>query len=79
MVKAGDIVSVRVVEVDVARSRIGLSMRKDTASAEAAPAAPTAKAPKKTASAAPRQGNRSAPATPTATLGDLLRKAGLER
>ena len=29
MVKAGDVVKVRVVEVDVARKRIGLSMRKD--------------------------------------------------
>ena len=29
MVKAGDVVKVRVVEVDVKRKRIGLSMRKD--------------------------------------------------
>jgi len=29
VVKAGDIVRVRVVEVDVARNRIGLTMRKD--------------------------------------------------
>ena len=31
VVKAGDVVSVRVVEVDVARKRIGLTMRKDNA------------------------------------------------
>ncbi len=36
VVKAGDIVRVRVTEVDVARKRIGLTMRKDN-SAEAAP------------------------------------------
>jgi uncharacterized protein len=33
VVKAGDIVRVRVVEVDVARKRIGLSMRKDDGAA----------------------------------------------
>ncbi|KZL05120.1 hypothetical protein PsAD2_04475 [Pseudovibrio axinellae] len=33
VVKAGDIVNVRVVEVDVARKRIGLTMRKDSAEA----------------------------------------------
>lgn len=33
VVKAGDIVTVRVVEVDVARKRIGLTMRKDSADA----------------------------------------------
>ncbi|WP_108820482.1 Tex family protein [Pseudovibrio sp. Alg231-02] len=33
VVKAGDIVKVRVVEVDVARKRIGLTMRKDSADA----------------------------------------------
>ncbi|WP_127110722.1 Tex family protein [Pararhodobacter zhoushanensis] len=38
VVKAGDVVSVRVVEVDVARKRIGLTMRKDNAGAEDRPA-----------------------------------------
>ncbi len=33
VVKAGDIVKVRVVEVDIARKRIGLTMRKDSADA----------------------------------------------
>lgn len=36
VVKAGDVVQVRVVEVDVARKRIGLSMRKDTSDAREA-------------------------------------------
>ncbi len=33
VVKAGDVVQVRVVEVDAARKRIGLTMRKDSADA----------------------------------------------
>ena len=33
VVKAGDVVKVRVVEVDVARKRIGLSMKRDTGEA----------------------------------------------
>jgi uncharacterized protein len=37
VVKAGDVVRVRVVEVDVARKRIGLSMRKSTPDAQTAP------------------------------------------
>ena len=36
VVKAGDVVKVRVTEVDVPRKRIGLSMRKDGAGREAA-------------------------------------------
>jgi uncharacterized protein len=36
-VKAGDVVRVRVVEVDVARKRIGLTMRKDAGAADARP------------------------------------------
>ena len=44
VVKAGDVVKVRVVEVDVARKRIGLSMRKDGAR-DAAPDAKAAKRP----------------------------------
>lgn len=45
VVKAGDVVRVRVTEVDVPRKRIGLTMRKDN-SAEAAPAALPAAKPK---------------------------------
>jgi uncharacterized protein len=36
-VKAGDVVKVRVVEVDAKRKRIGLSMRKDDGSSAPAP------------------------------------------
>ncbi|WP_431300366.1 Tex family protein [Tabrizicola sp. BL-A-41-H6] len=48
VVKAGDVVKVRVVEVDVARKRIGLTMKSGSAEArdavrERAPAAPTSK------------------------------------
>ncbi|MGB3415374.1 MAG: Tex family protein [Mesorhizobium sp.] len=39
VVKAGDVVKVRVVEVDIKRKRIGLSMRKDGGGAQARPAA----------------------------------------
>ncbi|MEX1662748.1 Tex family protein [Thioclava sp. 15-R06ZXC-3] len=53
VVKAGDVVRVRVTEVDVARKRIGLSMRKDGG---AAPASDTPKAAK------PKHTPRSAPA-----------------
>ena len=80
VVKAGDIVTVRVVEVDVARSRIGLSMRKEEANTAVAKTAPAAasKTVKKTSNA-PRESGRAAPAAPhAATLGDLLRKAGLQ-
>ncbi len=38
VVKAGDVVKVRVVEVDVKRKRIGLTMRKDGATAQPASA-----------------------------------------
>jgi uncharacterized protein len=37
VVKAGDVVKVRVTEVDVPRKRIGLSMRKDGAASDNAP------------------------------------------
>ena len=37
VVKAGDVVRVRVVEVDVPRKRIGLTMRKDAGAADARP------------------------------------------
>jgi uncharacterized protein len=38
VVKAGDVVKVRVLDVDVARKRIGLSMRKDAGTRDAVPA-----------------------------------------
>jgi uncharacterized protein len=37
VVKAGDVVKVRVVEVDIKRKRIGLTMRKDGGAAAGAP------------------------------------------
>ncbi len=42
VVKAGDVVRVRVMEVDIPRKRIGLSMRKDAPAEGAAPARPAA-------------------------------------
>ncbi len=53
VVKAGDVVKVRVVEVDVPRKRIGLSMRKD---AEPAPArGPATREPQAARNAAPKR------------------------
>ena len=54
VVKAGDVVQVRVTEVDVPRKRIGLTMRKDVG----ADTAREVRAP------APNSGNRNAPARP---------------
>ena len=53
VVKVGDVVRVRVTEVDVARKRIGLTMRKDGATAERGRPAPSAPAKGK-AKPAPR-------------------------
>ncbi|WP_417728348.1 Tex family protein [Roseovarius sp.] len=63
VVKAGDVVKVRVTEVDVARKRIGLSMRKDGGGAEARGKAPAAASnPPK----ADKPGNAAGPKTPSA-------------
>jgi uncharacterized protein len=43
VVKAGDVVNVRVVEVDIKRKRIGLSMRKDGGGEKPAPREPAGK------------------------------------
>ncbi len=64
VVKAGDVVQVRVVEVDVARKRIGLTMRKDNAPAEA----PTKRD-------APARMPQQAPAPASTAFGDALRGA----
>jgi uncharacterized protein len=53
IVKAGDVVRVRVTEVDVARKRIGLTMRKDN-SAEKSPNERSAHKPKQTRQAKPQ-------------------------
>jgi protein Tex len=76
VVKAGDIVKVRVVEVDVARKRIALTMRKDGGAearqdrAARGPEAP--KGPSKGGSAGPKGGG--APGGLGAALLDALRK-----
>ena len=65
VVKAGDVVKVRVVEVDVPRKRIGLTMRSDSAPArdqardqarERGPAAPKGQPPRGPMSSAPKGG-----------------------
>ena len=65
VVKAGDVVKVRVVEVDAARKRIGLTMRSDSAPArdeareqsrDRGPAAPKGQPPKGPMQAAPKGG-----------------------
>ncbi|QWW68570.1 Tex family protein [Rhizobium sp. WYJ-E13] len=60
IVKAGDVVKVRVVEVDVKRKRIGLSMRKD----DGAPAGSLRGESRGNAGSRPQQERRPAPAKP---------------
>lgn len=60
IVKAGDVVKVRVVEVDVKRKRIGLSMRKD----DGAPAGSPRAESRGPAGSPPPQDRRPAPAKP---------------
>ncbi|WP_101339778.1 Tex family protein [Cereibacter azotoformans] len=55
VVKAGDVVKVRVVEVDVARKRIGLTMRKDSADARAQASERKSEPPRKGGKPLPRQ------------------------
>ncbi len=89
VVKAGDIVKVKVLEVDEGRSRISLSMRlqekPQPASTVSSPATTNARTATKTPGSKPRSEARRPPSTTAkttpspknATLGDLLRKAGL--
>ena len=67
VVKAGDVVRVRVTEVDVARKRIGLTMRKD--GGEPAPKGPRAEKPqgRQPMQAAPKGGGRAPSARPSPT------------
>jgi len=67
VVKAGDVVKVRVVEIDIPRKRIGLSMRKEAAAADPRPASP-ARARGTGKPRAPEGSGRGA-------LGDALRAA----
>ncbi|GAA0299918.1 Tex family protein [Rhodovulum strictum] len=69
VVKAGDVVKVRVVEIDIPRKRIGLSMRKDAA-ADPRPASPAR--PK--AMGKPREA-RAPESSGRGALGDALRAA----
>ena len=61
VVKAGDVVKVRVVEVDVARKRIGLTMRKDSADARETARERQASSPPKGAKPGARAPMSSAP------------------
>ncbi|GAA2881005.1 uncharacterized protein GGQ99_003328 [Aminobacter niigataensis] len=58
VVKAGDVVKVRVVEVDIPRKRIGLTMRKDGGEAAPRTAAPAKGRDMKFASSKPQQGKQ---------------------
>ncbi|MFN4058615.1 MAG: Tex family protein [Roseinatronobacter sp.] len=80
VVKAGDIVRVRVTEVDVARKRIGLTMRKDggvSAAAEKA-ARPDTRAPQRSGSGKPTPA-KPAPAPQMGGLGAALQDAFRKR
>jgi uncharacterized protein len=71
VVKAGDVVKVRVTEVDVARKRIGLSMRKDAAPAPRDPAPKGGKPPRGPMQAGPE---KSAPGGLGAALLDAMKR-----
>jgi uncharacterized protein len=72
VVKPGDIVRVKVLDVDVARKRIGLTLRLDDETT-ATPDAPSTQRSKPSRPAAP---NRPQPPTGGA-MGDALRRAGI--
>ena len=75
VVKAGDVVKVRVTEVDPARKRIGLTMRKDGAAPDrsADPRGPKGPPPRGPSSAGPK-GKPDAPGGLGAALLDAMRK-----
>ncbi|WP_424933468.1 Tex family protein [Amaricoccus macauensis] len=75
VVKAGDVVRVRVVEVDVARKRIGLSMRKDAGAAQSGRPQRSDKQPPRgpKPGRAPQGGGKSGPKpSQTGGLGEAL-------
>ncbi len=74
VVKAGDIVKVKVLEVDVARKRIALTMRLDD---EIVPKADGGKSPRVDRKSSERYmgGGQQKPAAATGSMGELLRKA----
>ena len=71
VVKAGDVVKVRVVEVDAARKRIALSMRKDGGGRDAPPKA----ADKGRRQPAPQTGGKPEPGAETGSFGAALQEA----
>ena len=73
VVKAGDVVKVRVTEVDVARKRIGLTMRKDGGSSAREDRAARGPGPQKSARTPQPAGNASQSAF-GAALSDALKK-----
>ncbi|MHA6686452.1 Tex family protein [Mesorhizobium sp. A556] len=73
VVKAGDVVKVRVVEVDIKRKRIGLSMRKD-GGGEQRPVPRERDAGKPRAALAPRQPEKPAQGAFGAALADAMKR-----
>ncbi|MBO9097462.1 MULTISPECIES: Tex family protein [unclassified Rhizobium] len=77
VVKAGDVVKVRVVDIDAKRKRIALSMRKDAGDDAAPPARENRSGPETRVMPAKQQGNRPAPQTQGsfgAALADALKR-----
>ncbi|SIS64323.1 uncharacterized protein SAMN05421759_10212 [Roseivivax lentus] len=75
VVKAGDVVRVRVTEVDVARKRIGLSMRKERGGKPAADRKPSGKEMAKGGKPKPAKGGRPGPSASQGALGEALMAA----
>jgi uncharacterized protein len=73
--KPGDIVRVRVLEVDTKRRRISLTMRLDDPVGAKAPPAPAAERGR--AAPADRRRGEAAKSSPGGALADAFRKAGL--
>ncbi len=77
VVKAGDVVKVRVVDIDAKRKRIALSMRKDAGDDAAPPARENRSGPETRVMPARQQGSRPAPQTQGsfgAALADALKR-----
>ncbi|WFR95976.1 Tex family protein [Rhizobium tumorigenes] len=77
VVKAGDVVKVRVVDIDAKRKRIALSMRKDAGDDAAPPARENRSGPETRVMPAKQQGNRPAPQAQGsfgAALADALKR-----
>ena len=74
VVKAGDVVKVRVKEVDVARKRIALTMKSGAIDRSAGPARPPSPAPSRPSSSAPPPRKPSEPPAESA-LAAALRRA----